>query len=183
MFSKFKKKLTKSAAMSSSFVAVISPIENPVPTGCSTLDGVSVQFRSNKGGSFTREHWSDYGKVSMKSSKWEFQHLLYPWVLIDLWSILSALPEKSTILLEKPFKWAASCGISVAGLKLDDETYQVPHSTKSRSHLPGSQLLVDKRRTTPSTCSLDQLGSNPHRALQYRMARRAEKWLGMLEYN
>lgn len=50
MFSKFKKKLTKSAAMSSSFVAVISPIENPVPTGCSTLDGVSVRFRSDSRG-------------------------------------------------------------------------------------------------------------------------------------
>jgi hypothetical protein len=49
MFSKFKKKLTKSSAMSSSFVAVISPIENPVPTGCSTLKGVSVHSRSNGG--------------------------------------------------------------------------------------------------------------------------------------
>ena len=39
MFSKFKKKSTKSSAISSSVVAVTSPIEKPVPTGCSTLEG------------------------------------------------------------------------------------------------------------------------------------------------
>ena len=35
---KLAKKFTKSSAMSSSLVALASPILNPVPTGCSTLD-------------------------------------------------------------------------------------------------------------------------------------------------